>query len=284
MKIDANTELYCLIGHPVSKSLSPFIHNTSFEENGLNAKYMVFDVKPNDLRKAIDGIKALGIKGFNVTIPHKIEIIKYLDDISKESKLIGAVNTVKNDNGKLIGYNTDGLGFIKSLKVHDVVVKRKKVLILGAGGAAHAIAMMLAKEGANEIIILNRTEKKAKKLIEKIKNIYPNIKGRYGGLNSREINYQDVDIIINCTSIGMYPNSNQSPIKKNNLNKNMLVYDIVYKPRITKLLKDAEEKGCKVIGGLDMLLYQAILSEEIWFKQIFDINSIKLNMNKKEFL
>ncbi|RKD34595.1 shikimate dehydrogenase [Thermohalobacter berrensis] len=285
MDINSDTKLYCLIGHPISKSLSPYIHNFSFNKNNINAKYLAFEVDKYKLKDCISGIKALDIKGFNVTIPHKVDIINYLDDISEEAKLIGAVNTVKNVNGKLIGYNTDGLGFIKSLYDKKIDLEGKNVLILGSGGASRAISMMLAKEGVRKIHILNRTIDKAKKLINDIKKNFPKIEYSYSNLAEFNINnQQDIDIIINCTSVGMYPDENEIPLDIKFINQNTIVYDIIYKPLKTKFLKKAEEKGCLIINGLKMLIYQALISEEIWLNKKLDLENIVMALEKQDFL
>ncbi|KNF09862.1 shikimate dehydrogenase AroE [Gottschalkia purinilytica] len=283
MQIDSNTKLYCLIGHPISKSLSPDIHNYSFEQNNINAKYMAFDVLEENLESSIKGIKALGINGFNVTIPHKVNIIKYLDDIDEEAKLLGAVNTVKNVNGKLIGFNTDGRGFIQVLKDKNIKIKDKNILMIGAGGAARAISIILAKEGINKIKILNRTKEKSIEIINEIKEKFPNVIGTYGTLSENREEISDTDIAINCTSIGMYPDVNCLPIDPNIFPNDTIVCDIVYKPLLTKFLKVSQEIGLDTIGGLDMLIYQGILSEEIWLEKNVDKNMV-INWFKKRKL
>lgn len=281
LKIDSNTKLYCLIGDPVSKSLSPEIHNYSFSENEINSKYVALNVLKGGLKEAINGIRHLGIEGFNVTIPHKVDIIKHLDDIDEEAKFLGAVNTVKNENGKLIGYNTDGKGFINVLKDKNVDIKNKTVAILGAGGAARAISIMLAKEGIKKIIVFNRTAEKAKAVIEEIAEKFPKVVGSYEKLEMNSSNLKNIDILINCTSVGMYPKSDEMPIDPEMLSSETVVCDIVYKPLETKLLKRAKELGHITIDGLNMLIYQAILSEEIWFNQLID-KAIVIDYFKKK--
>lgn len=269
MTISSNTKLYCLIGHPVSKSLSPYIHNSSFKANGIDARYLTFDVEEERLGDAVKGIKALGIEGFNVTIPHKINIIKYLDEVDDDAKLLGAVNTVKNVDGKLIGYNTDGEGFLKSLYENGVDPVNKNVLIIGAGGAARAIALKLAQIGVSKIIILNRTKDRAKSLAQYISDKFPEVfidtyslDESFLHRDNRIIN--DMDLVINCTSIGMYPEDNEEPIDPLIFNSSATIVDIVYKPLLTNFLQKAKKNGNNVIGGIHMLVNQAILSEEIW--------------------
>ncbi len=283
MKINSLTRLYCLIGNPISKSLSPSIHNYLFDKEKENAVYMAFNIEKKDLENTINGFKAINVKGFNVTIPYKIDIINFLDQLSYESELIGAVNTVKIDNGKLVGYNTDGLGFLKTLEERNISLKGKNVLILGAGGAAQSISLTVANEGVKSLTILNRTVSKSKKLVEKIKNRFPEIESSYGSLNEKYIDLKKFDILINCTSIGMYPEVDKMPIEINRFNKNVIVYDIIYKPLETKLIKSAKKEGMIAIGGLDMLIYQALLSDEIWLGRKLDIEKTK-NILKRRIL
>lgn len=265
MSIDSSTTLYCLIGNPIDKSLSPLIHNEMFRIFGKNSIYLAFNIEENKLRDVIDGFKAINVKGFNVTIPFKKTIIRYLDGLSPEAEILGAVNTVKNQDGKLIGYNTDGEGFYKTLRNNNIDVKDKNILLLGAGGAAYGIGITLSTKGIKSIYIANRTREKAVNLEKEIKKINPNISTSIGDLSLREINKKDIDIIINATSIGMYPLENLSPIELNGFDKKTIVYDIVYKPRETKLIKEANLRGFKAINGLSMLLEQAILSQKVWF-------------------
>lgn len=265
MSINWNTSLYCLIGNPIDKSLSPLIHNEMFRIFGKNSIYLAFNIEENKLRDVIDGFKAINVKGFNVTIPYKKEIIKYLDDLYPEAKTLGAVNTVKNQNGKLIGFNTDGDGFFETLVDNEIDITDKNVLLLGAGGAAYAIAITLSKKGIGSIHIANRTREKAISLEKEIKKVNPNLLTATGDLKLDNINKKAIDIIINATSIGMYPMENLSPIELNGFKENIVVYDIVYKPRESKLIKDAKSRGYKTINGISMLLKQAILSQKVWF-------------------
>lgn len=264
MNITWDTNIYCLIGHPISKSLSPIIHNNYYNLIDKNSIYLAFNVEEEGLGIIINAFKTLNIKGFNVTLPHKIKIMEYLDDISKEAKLIGAVNTVKNENGKLIGYNTDGIGFLKSLELKKIDINNKTILVLGSGGAANAVITSLAMAGVKRIIISNRTLSKAKNLAMKIEKQFPKVIVQYDDLSLNSFNKSDIDMIINCTSVGMYPNIDETPIKFDGFSKNLLVYDIIYKPQKTKFLKLAEEKGFFIIGGLSMLINQALCSQEIW--------------------
>ena len=262
MNIDWNTDVYCLIGNPISKSLSPKIHNYIFSLNNKNSVYLAFKVEEN-LKTVIHSFRALNIKGFNVTIPYKVEIMKYLDEIEEDAKVLGAVNTVKNVNGKLVGYNTDGTGFIKSLKKEGIKIENKNFIILGSGGASQAISKKLAMEGAKKIVILNRTVEKATTLGKSIKNMLNQVDVYCDSLDN-VYKYLETDVVINCTSIGMYPNESLSPVDSTIFNKNTVICDIIYKPIETKFLRDAKQNNAKTIGGLSMLINQAILSQQIW--------------------
>jgi len=262
--ITAQTKILCIIGHPVEHSMSPVMHNAALQDLGLNFTYMAFTVIPSQLKNAIRGIKAIGINGFNVTIPHKEIIMKYLDKIDPLAKEIGAINTVKNEGGILIGRNTDALGAKKGLLDAGCKINGKNILIMGAGGAARAICYILAEQ-ANRIVIVNRTEKRAIKLV---KNLKKNIDVNAEGKNNSEIILKEetskADILINTTSVGMYPSTNQSPITKSILHSDLFVFDVIYNPIETKLIRDAKGIGCKTLGGLDMLINQGVLAFEWW--------------------
>jgi len=264
MNINWDTKLYCLIGNPIDKSLSPLIHNEIFKILYKNSIYLAFNIEDNKLKDTIDGFKAINIQGFNVTIPYKKTIIEYLDDLSPEAKMLEAVNTVKNQDGKLIGYNTDGQGFLQTLIDNGIDIKDKNVLLLGAGGAAYAIGITLSMNGIKSIYIVNRTKEKAIKLGRDIKRLNNNVSISTGDFSLKGINKKEIDIIINATSIGMYPLENMSPIELNGFKENPIVYDIVYKPMETKLIQDAKSRGFKTFNGISMLLDQAILSQKIW--------------------
>ena len=268
-KISYKTSLYGLIGSPVEKSLSPDIHNLSFSNNDIDSVYLAFDVKSDCLEDAINGMKSIGVKGFNVTIPHKVDIIKYLDGLDEEAEMLGAVNTVKYKDEKLIGYNTDGRGFIELLKANDVSIKGSSAVVIGAGGASRAICMLLAKEGLKKLNIINRTIEKAIKVKEEIENIF-DVEIEVGILDD----YSNCDILINTTSVGMYPNIDKIPFDLNLIPIKTVVVDIIYKPLQTKLLLEAKKSGHKTIEGIGMLINQAIFSEEIWFDKKLDKESI----------
>lgn len=282
MDINSKTGVFGIIGHPIGHSLSPLIHNHAFENLDFNSIYVSFDVKQEDLKDAIMGVKALGIKGLNVTVPHKESVIKYLDRISDEAKLIGAVNTIRNNAGLLEGYNTDVTGFMESLKEHNVDVAGKNAVILGAGGAAKAVATGLALLRAKSIYVCNRSIDKANELSIHIENNF-NIKSR--GIAYNDLNMLDeIDMLINATSIGMHPNVDVSPIEENVVAKAKFVYDIIYNPEKTLFLSYAEKYQIRYINGLDMLINQANDSFKIWTGVNFDKKIILNFLKKKDFV
>ncbi|MDR7856012.1 shikimate dehydrogenase [Tissierella sp.] len=277
MNITYETNLYCLIGNPIEKSLSPIIHNSIFEIFDRNCVYLSFNINGEDLENTINAFRAMKVKGFNVTIPHKKNIIKYLDDITTEAKIMGAVNTVKNENGKFVGYNTDGEGFIQTFSNNNIDLKDKNILLLGSGGAAFSIGVTLAMQDINSIYIGNRNIESCILLKEKINSINNKIITNVDNLQLENIDKKSIDIIINSTPIGMYPMEDMSPIELNGYSKETIVYDIVYKPLETKLLYESKLKGFKVFSGISMLLNQAILSQKIWF----DLKEINFKIIEK---
>ncbi|MFW9937713.1 MAG: shikimate dehydrogenase [Candidatus Thorarchaeota archaeon] len=273
--INGCTKVLCIIGHPVEHSMSPVMHNAVLQDLGLNLVYIAFDVKPNQLKEAVEGLKALEIIGFNVTIPYKENIIKYLDKIDSLAKRIGAINTVKNENGYLIGKNTDALGVKKVLLDAGFKIQGKNIIILGAGGAAKAISYISAEE-ANKIVIANRTEKRAIELVKNIKqNLDTNAEAKRFSENIIREELKNADILINATPIGMYPNVNQSPIPKEVLHPELFVFDVIYNPLETQLLKNAKDIGCKTLSGLEMLVNQGILAFEWWTNKKPNANLMK---------
>ena len=235
MNINSNTNTMCLLGHPIKHSFSPTIHNYLFETYSENNIYVCFDVKEDKLKDCVYGIKGLDIKGCNVTIPHKVNIIKYLDSIDDNAKLIGAVNTIKNKGGILKGYNTDGRGFVKSILDKGYDIKNKKVMIIGAGGACRSIAIEMASQGVKSIEIRNRSLDRANEIIDSInKNFNTEANCSKDAIDSSCL--MDIDILINTTPIGM--ESDLCPIDTNIvIDKKLLVCDIVYKPQNTAFLK-----------------------------------------------
>jgi len=262
--IGARTNILCVIGHPIEHSMSPVMHNAALNDLSLDYIYLAFDIPPNDLEKAILGFKKSNMKGINVTIPHKEAIIHYLDELDPLSKQIGAVNTIKNEGGVLLGRNTDALGAKQALLDGGFKIEGKKALILGAGGAARAISFALS-EKMDEIFISNRTEERAIKLAKELQD-KTKIKATGKDMSEKTLRSlaYSVDILINTTPIGMYPKIDISPISKDLLNENLFIFDIIYNPLQTRLLKDAKKIGSKTLNGLDMFVNQGALAFEWW--------------------
>ncbi|MBN2401661.1 MAG: shikimate dehydrogenase [Spirochaetes bacterium] len=260
ISISAATELYCIFGNPVKHSLSPVMQNAAFRKLGIEAQFTAFEV--NNIRNAISAMKALNIRGASVTIPFKIQAMKYVDKVDPLAREIGSINTLCNNNGKIHGYNTDGIGALEALVKNDVKIKGSHVLLLGNGGSARAIAFTLLKEGAN-IIIAGRNIKKIINLVNDLKKKNNNI--YYILINKIDKDYMNkIDIIINTTPIGMKPNTDKMPIEPDLIQKKHTIFDIVYSPHMTKLLKTGKRKGCKVIHGIEMLVNQGAKQFEIW--------------------
>jgi shikimate dehydrogenase len=258
-------KMFALLGDPVDHSLSPSIHNAAFRALGIDAQYIKIQVKPDKLEDAIKGFKALGIAGANITIPHKINVMEFLDEIDPLAKDIGAVNTIVNKNGRLIGSNTDGHGALESLR-QTTSLMDKRITLLGAGGAARAIAFTLAKEEKiQNITIMNIDQKMAVQLAEKISE-KSGIKTIGVLLNEEnlESHLAVTDILINCTPIGMHPKTDESLVPPALLSKDLTVFDIVYNPIETNLIKDAKAAGCTTISGVNMLVLQGAKSFEIF--------------------
>tara|TARA_Y100001970_G_C14212591_1_gene847771 strand:- start:576 stop:1421 length:846 start_codon:yes stop_codon:yes gene_type:complete len=259
-KINGNTKIYGIIGYPVKHSFSPIMHNAAFSELKVDARYVPFCVKPDKISQAIEGIRALGISGFNVTIPHKSSVMEYLDEVAPIARKVGAVNTVKNLNGRLIGTNTDILGFVRSLKELNFNPLNKKIGLLGAGGSSRALLAGLANAGASEILICNRTMERSKKLELEFSRFFPKIKIKSVPL--KKINESHLDLLVNSTSVGML--DDEILIDLNLCSKKKHVVDIIYNPSQTKLLRQAENLGIPNLNGLSMLLYQGCEAFEFW--------------------
>ena len=262
MNIKGSTNIVGLIGHPVEHSFSPPMHNAAFKALGMDYAYVAFDVEPEDLKSAIEGADALNIKGFNVTIPHKVNVMEYLDELDEVAELIGAVNTIDFKNLK--GYNTDGIGAIKAIE-EVTRIKGKNVVVAGAGGTSRAISFYIAKYGAQSLTILNRSESKAQNLAGDVlsSDLISDVKSD----SISEINayLKDADILIDTTPLGMDPHIDDEPIATaENMQEELVVFDAVYNPNETVLLKEAIKAGAKPVYGIKMLLYQGAESFEIW--------------------
>jgi len=264
--ISATTRVCGLIGDPVEHSMSPVMHNAAFKDVGLDYIYLPFRVKKERLGQAISGMRALNIRGLNVTIPHKVDIIPLLDELEPLAKEIGAVNTIVNDDGTLKGDNTDATGFLKALQEKGIEPAAKKAVILGAGGASKAISFILARQGSS-LVILNRPLEFdwAVQLAKRLKQSFQI------GVTAQELNEANLrealsqaDILVNATSVGMSPNRDETPVPQRLLNPRLVVFDIVYNPLKTRLLREAEGVGAQTIGGLEMLVWQGALAFEMW--------------------
>jgi len=257
--ITGQTQLYTLVGCPVSHSISPVIQNSIFAEKQLNSKYITLKIMPEKLRESV-AILRDNFKGFNVTIPHKQTIMEYLDVIDTKALLCGAVNTVKNEEGRLIGFSTDGYGFMKAFECLNIDITHKDILLIGAGGAARAVLCELLQNHCR-VTIFNRTLSKAKLLQEELSDHFP---GPLTVINEWDQLQAHYDCLVNSTPIGMYPHIDKSPIAEQYLSRFDIVYDLVYNPHQTKLLIDAKRYGCTIINGLPMLFYQAVEANRIW--------------------
>ncbi len=269
--VKGTTEVYAVIGCPVHHSFSPVIHNTMAAITGKDIIYTAMEVQPDELSSAIRGAHALGIRGINVTVPHKIAVMEELCHIDKNARVINAVNTLKYTEKGYEGYNTDVIGVYYAIKNRGFDIKDKNVLLLGAGGAGNACAVMAGDKGCKKLYIANRTVEKAKGLANTVSSNY--------GCSAEAMSLEDiydidaVDIVINSTVMGFGNNIGISPIRDKSFfkAKNVeLVFDAVYTPWETQLLKDAAECNVTALNGFDMLVYQAVAAEEIWFDQNFD--------------
>jgi len=264
LTITGKTRVCGVIGEPIEHTLSPLMHNAAFETLRLDYVFLAFRVKPAQVESAVNGMRALNIRGLNITMPHKSTIIKHLDRVDLSAQIVNSVNTVLNKENLLFGFNTDGVGALKALKENGVELKGRKVLLLGAGGAARAIAYTMAKE-ADELAVLNRTVKQAQALAKLLAKSF-NKKISTGSLSPTDIqsNLKDSDILINATSVGMKPRAEESPVPLKLLRSNLAVMDIVYNPLETKLAKDSKAAGARVVSGVEMLIYQGAASFELW--------------------
>ena len=268
MEINGNTKLFALIGHPVEHSFSPGLHNPQLKLNEINGRYLAFDVEPENLEAALKGISALGIMGANITVPYKEKVIPFLKSVSREAELIGAVNTLIPKEDGFHGENTDGRGFLESLKEEKgFLPEKKKIVIIGAGGAARGVGVTLALAGASEISFLNRTWEKAE-VLKKLIEINTNAQSYAWDYQEKSIPSNKVleaDLIINATNIGMFPETEYKPeLDYNLLHSDQLVADLIYNPEETLFLKEAARRGAGTINGRGMLYYQGALAFRLW--------------------
>ena len=268
MKIDGHTRLAAVVAKPIKHSISPFIHNTAFEKTAVNGVYLAWEIEAEDLEATVANIRRYDMFGINLSMPYKQEVIQYLDELDPSARLIGAVNTVVNKNGTLIGYNTDGKGFFKSLP--SFAIQGKKMTILGAGGAATAIIAQTALDQAEEIFVFTR-QSSYDKTVSKMAAISRQTKSRIQVLNledsatlQEKINQSD--LLVNGTSVGM--DGETLPLAEGiQLPSQILVSDVIYKPFETPFLKWARSQKVEAVNGLGMLLYQAAEAFELWTGQ-----------------
>ena len=254
-----------ILGYPLGHTLSPKIHEAGFKELNLDIEFNVWEVNPSNLEKKIEELRNPNILGFCVTLPHKNSIISFIEEIDDSAKEMNAVNWVVNSEGRLKGYNTDWIGFKESLTYYGKQITNKDCLVLGAGGSAKAICMALINENANSIYIYNRTKKNAKDLVSNFHKVGKDIKIIDSSKLSDKDFVSDLDLIINTTSVGMHggPDPNKSPINTDNINKRALCYDLVYSPEITPFIEQAKHNDIETIGGITMLVFQAIEGFEL---------------------
>ena len=262
--ISGTTKICGVIGDPIEHTMSPVMHNAAFKEMGMDYVYVAFQVKKEGLGEAIRGMRGLNIRGLNVTIPHKVAIIPLLDRLDHLAELIGAVNTVVNDNGVLTGYNTDAEGFLQALLERGIEPGGKNVVILGAGGASRAISFILAERGSS-LVILNRTLDKAKECASRIGEVFQK-EAKALEFDSENLAkaLTEADILVNTTSVGMYPDTGETPVSSGLLQPGLIVVDIVYNPIKTRLLEETEAAGARTISGIDMFVWQGALAFEKW--------------------
>ena len=281
-RISGHTGLLALIGSPVGHSGSPAMYNYSFEKLGLDYAYVAFDIKVEEVADAIAAMKTFKMRGCNVTMPCKTEVVKHMDELSPAAKIIGAVNTIVNDNGKLTGHMTDGEGFVKNLLDHGVDVKGKKITVAGGGGAATAIQVQCALDGAREISIFNikddffaRTLETAEKIRKAVPGCVVNVYDIADTAKMTE-EIQSSDIFANATIVGMKPMDDQSVVKDlSAFHPDLVVADAVYNPIETKLLREAKEAGCKCVGGKGMLLWQGVAAFKLYTGMDMPVDEVK---------
>lgn len=264
--IDANTSVCALFGHPVGHSLSPAMHNAAFEELRLPYVYVAHDVSPGCVARALDGVRVMGYRGLSVTIPHKVEAMQGVDRVDPVAQGIGCINTVVNQDGELIGYNSDGLGALNALRDAGVELRDKRILMLGSGGAARAIAMTLVCEAPPErLSILGvQLDELGRLVADAGQRGSSAVQG--GELDDRSLASEiaQADVLLHCSPIGMHPHEDRSLVPADLLRPELAVFDAVYNPRRTKLLQDAVAAGCRTVEGIEMFLGQAYVQFELW--------------------
>ena len=281
-RITGHTGLLALLGSPVGHSGSPAMYNYRFEKLGLDYAYVAFDVKEDEMEQAISAMRLFKMRGCNVTMPGKNIAVKFMDELSPAAELNGAVNTIVNDDGKLTGHNTDGIGFVQNLRENGVEVKGKKITIAGGGGAATAMQVQCALDGAREITIFNKKDaffERTLQTAEKIRNAVDGIVVNVYDIDDVAKMTEEIlssDIFANATIVGMKPLDDQSVVKDlSAFHKDLVVCDAVYNPIETKLLREAKEAGCKCVGGKGMLLWQGVAAFKLYTGQDMPVEEVK---------
>lgn len=280
-QITGHTRLGCLLGTPVSHSISPMMHNEAFRLLGLDCVYLCFDTKNADLKTMVQTLKEMNVYGFNLTMPDKERILPYLDELSPAARMIGAVNTVKNEDGRLIGHNTDGIGYMQSVKDTGYDVTTGPMTLLGAGGAASSIAIQAALDGVPVLHIVNRRGRSWDNALRLADLINENTSCKADVTDMAEGEavkacIRDSLLLTNATSIGMAPNTDASPVQDTScFHPDLLVSDIIYNPRRTKLLLEAQDAGCRISNGMYMLLYQGAAAFQIWTGKEMPVEEIR---------
>ena len=280
--ITGHTRLTALLGSPVAHSISPLMHNEAFRLLDLDYTYLCFDVTEDTLPAAVAGLKACGIRGFNLTMPNKNKIVELLDELSPAARLIGAVNTVVNDDGHLTGYNTDGVGYMQAVKDAGYDITGKTITVMGAGGAATAICAQAALDGVKRIHIFARETSRfwsrTQKLVENINSTLPceAFLHENKDLTALAQAISESTLLLNATSVGMAPNTDGTIIENTSLyHPDLIVSDVIYNPRETRFLREAREAGCRTFNGMYMLLYQGAEAFRLWTGQDMPVDKIK---------
>ena len=291
LRVNGSTKLTGLIGNPVEHTVSPILQNSLFSATGTNGIYLPLKVPEGCLKEAVNGLKSVGFTGFNVTIPYKGVIMEYLDEISGEAELLEAVNTVRLERDRLIGYNTDGDGFLRAFSEQtNTGFAQKTVCILGAGGTARTLAIRIALEDADKICIINRTLSNARVLADKVNQVMSRrgyvkqtdicdattATAAAAGSPESALALKQCDIIINATSVGMHPNTDFCPLDESfSFRQEQIIYDVIYNPIETKLMALARRSGCIVVNGAGMLFYQGVKAFEIWMGSIIPAKKLE---------
>ena len=275
MSTNYKSELVGVFGHPVAENPTIVMQEAAFKALGLNWRYLNIEVLPEDLERAVQGLRAMNFAGINCTIPHKVAVLEFLDEVAPDAKLMGAVNTIVRDGNKLIGHNTDGKGFIRALADANLEPKGQRVVVLGAGGAARAITVELALRGASHITVVNRDEARGATLV-KLLNDASNAKAEFVHWTESYVVPAETTLLVNATSIGLYPNITERPnLEYESITSNMVVCDVIPNPPRTPFLQEANTRGAKTLDGLGMLVYQGAIAFKMWTGQEADVNVMR---------